>query len=96
VANGTYLHVASNTTASGAVVSPNSGSILVRVVINTVGSAGNTLTIYDGTSTSGKVIAVANTTNNAVPALEYNIVAATGIWYTLLSGGAADLTFIYM
>lgn len=95
MANGTYLHVSANTAAGGAVVSPNPGAILIRVVINTVGSASNQLTIYDGQSTSGKVVAVVNTTNNAIPALEYGIVAPGGLWYTLLTGTAADLTFVY-
>ena len=93
--NGSYLHVNTNTAAGGAVISPNSGAVLKRVVINTVGAAANQLTIFDGTSTAGKVIAVANTTNAAVPSLDYNVVAAVGLWYTLLTGTAADLTFVY-
>lgn len=93
--NGTYLHSNANTSAAGAVVSPNSGAILMRVVINTAGAAGNQLTIYDGQSTSGKVIAVVNTTNAAIPSLDFNLVTANGIWYTLLTGTAADLTFVY-
>jgi len=91
--NGAYLHVNANT--AGQTVSPNSGAILKRVVINTVGAAGNTLTIFDGTSTGGKVIAVANTTNAAVPSLDYNVVASSGIFITLATGTAADLTFVY-
>jgi len=67
----------------------------MRVVINTVGATSNQLTLYDGQSTSGKVIAVVNTTNSAIPALEYSLVAANGIWYTLLAGTAADLTIVY-
>lgn len=95
MANGTYLHVNSLTTASGAQISPNSGAVLFRVVINTVGAAANALTIYDGQSTSGKVIAVVNTTNVAIPSLDFGIVAPGGLWYTLLTGTAADLTFVY-
>jgi hypothetical protein len=41
------------------------------------------------------VVAVINTTNAAVPALEYNSVLSGGIWYTLLVGTAADLTFVF-
>ena len=91
--NGSYTHVNANT--AGQSISPNSGAILRRVVINTVGTAGNTLTIFDGTSTAGKTVAVANTTNAAVPSLDYNCVMAVGIFITLATGTAADLTFIY-
>lgn len=93
--NGSYLHVNANTLAAGAAINANAGAVLKRVVINTVGASANQLTIYDGTSTAGKVIAVANTTNAAVPSLDYNCVAAVGLWYTLLTGTAADLTFIF-
>jgi len=93
--NGAYLHVNSLTAAGGAAININSGAVLKRVVINTVGAAANILTIYDGTSTAGKVIAVVNTTNAAVPSLDYNIVASGGLWYTLLTGTAADLTIVF-
>ena len=98
--NGAYLHVNALTAAAGAAVSGNTGAILKRVVINTAGAAANQLTIYDGTGIvandpAAKVIAVANTTNAAVPSLDYNCVASRGIWYTLLTGTAADLTFVY-
>lgn len=95
MANGTYLHVNTLTAAAGAVVSPNPGAVLQRVVINTVGSAANVLTIYDGQSTSGKVIAVVNTTNASIPSLDFGVVTANGIWYTLLTGAAGDITFVY-
>jgi hypothetical protein len=93
--NGAYLHVNQNTLAAGAAVNANPGAVLKRVVINTVGATSNQLTLYDGTSTSGKVVAVVNTTNAAVPSLDYNAVFSGGIWYTLLAGTAADLTFIF-
>lgn len=96
MANGTYLHINANTSAAGLAISPNPGAVLIRVVINTVGAAANVLTIYDGQSTSGKVIAVVSTTNAAIPSLDYGIVAPGGLWYTLLTGTAADLTAIYM
>ena len=95
LANGTYLHVNALTAAGGAVISPNPGAVLMRVVINTTGATSNQLTIYDGQSISGKVIAVVNTTNTAIPALEYSLVAPGGLWYTLLAGTAADLTVVY-
>lgn len=93
--NGSYTHVNSLTLAAGAAINANGGAVLKRVVINTVGSGGNQLTLYDGTSTGGKVIAVANTTNAAIPSLDYGIVASGGLWYTLLGGVAADLTFVF-
>lgn len=99
--NGAYLHVNSLTTAAGLAINagPDSrGAVLKRVVINTVGATGNQLTIYDATTTQGtggKVIAVVNTTNAAVPSLDYNIVASNGLWYTLLAGTAADLTIVF-
>lgn len=99
--NGSYLHVNSLTLAAGAAINagPDArGAVLKRVVINTVGSGGNQLTLYDALSTQGtggKVIAVANTTNAAIPSLDYGIVASSGLWYTLLGGVAADLTFVF-
>jgi len=36
-----------------------------------------------------------NTTNSAVPSLDYNVVASGGIFITLATGTAADLTFVY-
>jgi hypothetical protein len=68
----------------------------MRVVINTAGATNNQLTIYDGQSTSGKVIGIVNTTNAAYPSLEYGLVAPGGLWYTLLAGTAADLTFVFV
>jgi len=93
--NGTYLHVNTNTAAGGAAVSVNPSAVLKRVVINTVGAAANVLTLYNGQSTSAPIVAVVNTTNAAVPSLDYNAVFSGGIWYTLLTGTAADLTFVY-
>jgi len=96
--NGTFLHVNANTLAAGAVVSPNPGAILKAVVLNTAGAAGNVLTVYDGSSTTvppARIIAVVNTTNAAIPTLEFDVYCSIGIWYTLLTGTAADLTFVY-
>jgi hypothetical protein len=99
--NGSWLHVNSNTAAGGAAINagPDArGAVLKRVVINTVGAAANQLTLYDATSTqgtAGKVIAVVSTTNAAIPSLDYNIVASSGLWYTLLTGTAADLTIVF-
>jgi len=80
---------------TGAAISVNPHALLKAVVINTPGAAANILTLYDGQSTSGTVIAVVNTTAAALPPLEYDITVPGGIWYTLLTGTAADLTFIY-
>jgi hypothetical protein len=90
-----FLHVSALTTAAGLAIHGNSGAILGSVAVNTIGSGGNVLTIYDGLSTSGKVIAVVDTTKNTVSDLDYDIVTATGLWYTLLGGVAADLTILF-
>jgi hypothetical protein len=93
--NKPFLHVSALTTAAGLMVSPSSGAVLGSVVINTIGSGGNVLTIYDGQSTSGRVIAVVDTTKNTASDLDYDIVAPSGLWYTLLTGVAADLTIMF-
>jgi hypothetical protein len=95
--NKAFLHVAANTAAGGAVISVNGGAVLGSVIINSPGGAGNVLTLYDGQGTAApaRVIAIAKVDNATIPGLDYNIVAPSGLWYTLLGGTAADLTITY-
>lgn len=98
-ANKQFLHV--NAATAGATISPNPGAILGSVTINTVASAATSsvLTIYDGTSTAGKVIATINVQNGNIPGLEYNAVGALGLFYSYVQTGAVttvgDFTITY-
>lgn len=95
--NKQYLHV--NTTQTGLLVTGNSGCILGAVIINTAGTGGGSvLTIYDDTSAvAGHQVAIANTQNASIPALEYNCVMSRGIFIVLTAGTTtqSDLTITY-
>lgn len=90
----TPIHVAANTAAGGVLVKSGAGTI-VAVMINTKGSTSNTLTLYDGTTTAGTVLAILDTTAS-LTYLPYNMSYQTGFLYTLLAGTAADLTIMYL
>jgi len=70
------------------------GGTLHSIVINTVGSASNLLTIYDGTDTSGMVIAAIDTTA-ARGQFVYDVAFQTGLYAVLAAGTAADLTIAW-
>lgn len=89
---GSFTRVNAN---GSAVIKPSPG-VLLRVAINTLGSAGNTLTIFDNTAASGTVVCVIDTVTATVGRwLEYSCALNVGLAYTLATGGAADLTIIW-
>ena len=85
-----YVHIAAN----GTTTAKSGAGLLRRIVINTKGSAANTLTVYDSTTGSGTVIAVIDTTN-AGGSFDYELDFATGLTLVLASGTAADITVIF-
>ena len=85
-----YTHINANTT--GTQVGPASANVTLHAVtINSKGATANLLTIYDGTSTGGTVIAVVDTTVT-FGTLVYDVVTTNGIFVVLAAGTAADLT----
>lgn len=98
--NKAYLHV--NTATAGAIISRNPGAIFGGITINTPASAATSsvLTIYDGQSTAGRVIAAINVQNTNIPGAEYNVVAPSGLFYTYVQTGAVttvgDFTIEYL
>lgn len=86
--NNSYLHITA--LSAGAAVKSGPGT-LHSVNINTKGTAANTLTLYDGTSTAGAVIAVIDTTAN-VASIPYDIQFLVGLFYVCATGGAGDIT----
>jgi hypothetical protein len=89
--NNSYAHV--NANSSGVAIKAGGGTFH-GVTINTKGATANLLTIYDGTSTSGAVIAVIDTTAT-VGQLQFDIQFLNGLFYVLAAGTAADLTFSF-
>lgn len=67
------------------------GKFLLSVTVNTKGGTGNTLTIYDGISTSGDVIAIIDTATSLGTFL-YDIACLVGLHVVLAGGTPADLT----
>src|SRR5690348_4762623 len=92
-----YKHANSNS-ATGVVLSPNAGSRLHSVTINSKGATANLLTIYDTATDAGKAagntIAVIDTTT-AVGTLIYDVVVNAGLTYVLNTGTAADVTIAW-
>ncbi|MGH9208640.1 MAG: hypothetical protein ACRD1G_19165 [Acidimicrobiales bacterium] len=84
----TPYHVAALT--AGTALKTGSG-VLHAVVINTRGATGNLLTLYDGASTAGSVLAVIDTTA-AVGSLRFDAAFLVGLFAVLAVGTAADLT----
>lgn len=80
-------------TATSTQVKTGSGTLL-SVVVNT-GGASSTLTLYDGTSTSGKKLATMATATSAV-SLPYNLKFSTGLFAVTANGTAADITVVYL
>lgn len=73
----------------------NVGGNLKRVVINTKGVTGNTLSLYDNNSAaSGKLLAVIDTTSN-VGFLEFRCSLNSGLVAVLATGTAADITVVW-
>ena len=67
------------------------GKVLGGVTVNTKGSGGNTLTIYNGVDATAPVLAVLDTTS-ALGTFLYDLLAINGLFVVLAGGDAADLT----
>lgn len=84
------------TVINSAKVIKSGTGVLVGVVINSPGTGGATATLYDGTSTSGTVIAVISLTTANIPvSLPYNINFTTGLTL-VLNSTTADVTVVYV
>lgn len=68
--------------------------ILRRIVINTKGATGNTLTIYDNTSASGTKIGTIDTTVSP-GAINFECNFSTGLTVVTATGTCADVTVVY-
>lgn len=77
------------------VVAKSGAGILRRAVINTKGATSNVLTIYDGTTTSGALIASIDTVNAVGGMFDYELPFTTGLTFRLAGGTAADITIIF-
>ena len=86
--NNTPFHISANT--AGVQVRAGNGQ-LHTVTINTKGGSSNLLTLYDGTSTGGTVIAAIDTTS-AVGTLKYDVQFLAGLFAVLATGTEADIT----
>ena len=89
--NNQYSHI--NALTAGVQVKPGAGT-LHGVTINSKGATANLLTLYDGTSTAGAVIAVLDTTAN-VGQVAYDVSFTGGLFAVLAAGTAADLTIAF-
>lgn len=82
-----FTHIGANTAST---VVQSTPGILHTLVINTKGGSGNTVTIYNGTSTSGTVIAVVDT--NATLIQHTYDVGVTALTIAMTGGTTADIT----
>jgi len=89
---GTFVNLAGGTTA-GQLVKSGEG-VLYTVTINTPTAAG-VITLYDGLTTGGKVIATITVSSSPMPvSLEYNVFFATGL-YVVVATQTEDITISY-
>jgi hypothetical protein len=89
--NNQYLRINANT--AGMQVKPGQGTVHT-VSINVKGTSSNVLTLYDGTITSGTVIANIDTTSN-VGSVTLDASFVNGLFAVLATGTAADLTITF-
>lgn len=85
-----FSNINTNTTT---VVKSGSG-VLKRIVVNKVGGASNTCTIYNNTSGTGTIIATIDPVHTQM-VFEYDVVFTTGLTIVTATGTAADLTIVY-
>ncbi len=88
--NNNYENINTNTTT---VVKSGSG-VLKRIVVNKVGGASNTCTIYDNTTATGTIIGTIDPVHTQM-VFEYDVVFNTGLTIVTATGTAADLTIVY-
>lgn len=86
-----FKHLAANATT---VVKTGSG-VVSAVLLNTIGGSSNTLTLYDGLSASGTVIAIIGTTV-AAARFPIGVLFVTGLTVVIATGTAADVTIVYL
>lgn len=87
---------AKNIAANGDTQVKTGPGVFLGMSINTPGSGGNTVTVYDGTDNSGTKLGAFSTAALGGP----NIPAAgigfkTGLFVSVASGVAADVTVVY-
>jgi len=90
--NGNYAHIGANSTVN---VCKNPCT-LMNVAINTLGTTGNIVTLYDtntGTAT-GNIIAIINTTAT-VGVINYQCTCLLGITAVMGTGVAGDVTIVF-
>lgn len=80
-------------TTTGSLIKSGEGR-LYAVVINTPTAAG-TITLYDGLTTGGKVMATITVPTSPVPVtLNYNLFFATGL-FVVIASQAEDVTIVF-
>jgi len=88
---GTFTNVPDTTTG---LAIKSGGGVLYKLVFNKPVATG-VITLYDGTSTGGKVIGIITIPASPMPiSLEYNAYFATGL-FIVVATAAQDLTVIY-
>lgn len=87
-----YKHIAALSTGASIKATPGT---LHTITINTKGATSNLLTVYDGTSTAGTVIAAVDTTVT-YGTLTFDVDFTVGLFYVLAAGTAADITVAYV
>ena len=89
--NNTYKRL--NALTAGTQLASTQGQ-LHTVSICVKGASSNVLTLYDGTSTSGTVIANIDTTAN-VGTLMFDVAYLTGLFCVIATGTPADVTITF-
>ena len=85
----------SHLNANGTTTIKSGAGWLHTITINIKGESGNTVTVYDNTTSSGTVIAVIDPTQNLVT-LSFDVAFQTGLTLVLASGTAPDITVSYL
>ena len=88
--SGKYYHI--NSTTTGVLVA-NGPVLLKKLTINNAGSA-MVITMYDGTSTSGNVVAAVSSA--PVGTLYYDAELVNGLYLVVSATTAGDATLVYM
>lgn len=91
--NNQYTHISANT-AGVAIGTAGQSTRLRSININTKGAASNVLTIYDGSSTGGTVVAVFDTTVSFGTFL-FDLTLLGGLFVVLATGTPADITIAW-
>lgn len=84
-------HIATNSTF----VIKIGPTTLHSVVVNSLGAASNTVTIYDNTAGSGTIIGIISASTGGPGTLRYDVDLSMGLTIVVASGTAADITVVY-